>query len=206
MPGGDKTSQGPEGFGELLAALRGRCAARTLRSKEFHLLSIGESGSVWILCSGWLMAVRGSERGRIKGVGLFGPGDIVGVTGLGGRSGYVTLYGLTEAMVWQLPTQELARLVSENDVARKYLLRYVCRRYAEALDDVERSSLLPLADRLRVFERLLEKRVPATVREVLSEHVIAWAVGAHPVSVSRVVCGHYSLARSRKVDAAHAVG
>lgn len=184
-----------EAFELLRSSLTGEYV--TLRKRRFHVVSIGEGSHVWILRSGWAMAVRGSPQGRMKGVGMFGPGDIVGVSGLGGVSRDVTLYALSDVVAKRGRTEDLTRAMKEDPRVCEYVVKYVCRRYAELLDEMERSTLCALDERVRAFETGLGI-APGSVRGSLSEQVIAWAVGAHPVSICRVLTRRYGVARSRK--------
>ncbi|MBC7341050.1 MAG: Crp/Fnr family transcriptional regulator [Clostridia bacterium] len=160
-----------------------------LKKKRFHVLSVGESGYIWIIFSGWMLAVRSSPQGRVKGMGLFGPGDILGVSGLGGNSRDVPLYAVTDTLVKRAFTQDLRRAMKDDARLCQYMLNYICRRYAELLDELEDSTLLPLGDRVRSFQNKISEKVPGTAHISLSEQVVAWAVGAHPVSVCRALKG-----------------
>lgn len=160
-----------------------------IKKREFHVLSVGESAYVYINLSGWMLAVRSNSQGRLKGMQLFGPGDILGLFGLCGRSKDVLLYAITDTLVKRAFTQDLRRAIKDDARLCQYMLNYACRRYAELLDELEDSNLLQLEDRVRTFLKKISNKMPSTASSSLSEQLIAWAVGAHPVSVCRVLKG-----------------
>ncbi|WP_324716756.1 Crp/Fnr family transcriptional regulator [Carboxydochorda subterranea] len=160
-----------------------------LEGRAFHVLHIGDDGYVWLVVSGWLLGMRGNAEGRLKGTGLFGPGDLLGMSSLGGNVREVPFYSIGETEVIQVSRLALDRAVERDDTLCRWLLKYMCMRYSELLDELEVSTLLPLRQRIEAFERKLTQKMPVSVERPVPQTVLAWAVGGHPVSVCRALKG-----------------
>jgi CRP-like cAMP-binding protein len=157
------------------------------KKKQFRNLAIGENGYVWIIMSGWILAVRGNLQGRIKGIGIYGPGDILGIRGLGGNSRDLVCYVVSDCVLKCVTTQVFKRSMNDDASLCRYMLDYSCRRYADLLDELEASTFLSVKDRIKAFQNIISEKVPGEVNVILPEQVVAWAIGAHPVSVCRAL-------------------
>jgi CRP-like cAMP-binding protein len=159
----------------------------TLRKRQFHYLPAGEDKFVWIVCSGVMLSVRISANGKLKGMVIFGPGDILGINGLGGDANDVCCYAMTNVSLKRVSMREFRDAIDTDPKFCRYMLNYVSKRYAELLDELENSVLLSLEDRMTAFRAKIANRLSTPVAARLPEQVLAWAVGAHPVSVCRAL-------------------
>ena len=67
-----------------------------------------------------------------------------------------------------------------------FMINYMSERYSRLLDDLEQSALLTVDQKIERF-REQTGRIPKEEKISVSETVIAWAIGAHPVSVCRAL-------------------
>ena len=159
----------------------------SFRKKELHLLSFGGNEYLWIITSGWMLALRGNLEGQMKGTGLFGPGEILGLIGLDGQSREVPVYVISNTQGLRIPTADFKELMEHDINLGKYMTTYACSRYAKLLDELEQSTLLGLDKRIQKFRNKTDQLFSEEGKIKVSETAIAWAVGAHPVSVCRVL-------------------
>ena len=154
-----------------------------LAKRNINLLPIGPDNYLWLIISGWLMGLRGNSEGDMKGTGLNGPGDILGLTGFSGVTKDVPFYALTDAVILRVSTKDFTKLMEEDPKLSKFMVSYLSERYMMLLEELEKSTLLPLAERIENFKHQVESIPDINV----PKSVIAFAVGAHPVSVSRLL-------------------
>lgn len=154
-----------------------------LAKRNINLLPIGPDNYLWLIISGWLMGLRGNSEGDMKGTGLNGPGDILGLTSFSGVTKDVPFYALTEANILRVSTKDFTKLMEEDPKLSKFMVGYLSERYTMLLEELEKSTLLPLAERIENFKHQVESIPDINV----PKSVIAFAVGAHPVSVSRLL-------------------
>ncbi|MGE5674485.1 MAG: Crp/Fnr family transcriptional regulator [Mycobacterium leprae] len=162
----------------------------TLPAREYLTFEVGAKGSTWLIEDGWLFGLRTEADGAMKSGALLGPGDLLGIAGLGLDQGRDLLtYTLTEVQVYKVPTYLLERFIAHDPELSRRLLLYMIGRYNELLAELHRSTLLPLADRIESFLAYMERRLAETGDDdiYLSQATLAMAVGAHPVSVSRAI-------------------
>jgi CRP-like cAMP-binding protein len=156
----------------------------TFENKSLSLLPIGPDKYLWVILSGCLMGLRGNAEGDTKGTGLNKPGDILGLTAFSGVTKEVPFYALSDTRVKRIPTKDFVHLMRESPDLSLYMVSYLSGRYTMLMEELE-STLLPLSERIRLFKRQMES-IPSGDYKI-PKRVIAFAVGAHPVSVSRLL-------------------
>ncbi len=156
------------------------------KKKEIHLLPIGEQKFAWLVISGWMLTLRGDVNGHFKGVHFLGPQDMLGIIGFSGKSRQLPVYALSDMIVKRIPMKDLNKLLDSDIKVCQQLLGYLSRRYVETLDELEQSALMPLGERVEAFQSRMEHLSLDNPFD-MSETIVGWAVGAHPVSVSRVL-------------------
>lgn len=157
----------------------------TFKRRSVSLLPFGPDKYLWLILSGWLMGLRGNSEGDMKGTGLNCPGDMLGLTAFSGVTQDVPFYALGNASAMRIPTREFTQLMDESPDLSRYMVSYLSERYIRLMEELETSALLPLAQRIDTFMRQTES-IPNREYNV-PKTVIAFAVGAHPVSVSRLL-------------------
>lgn len=157
----------------------------TFKRRSVSLLPFGPDKFLWLILSGWLMGLRGNSDGDMKGTGLNCPGDMLGLTAFSGVTQDVPFYALGGATVMRIPTRDFTSLMDESPELSRYMVSYISERYIRLMEELETSALLPLAQRIDNFMRQTES-IPNRESNV-PKTVIAFAVGAHPVSVSRLL-------------------
>ncbi len=183
---GNRGYHEPSAF-NLLNALNSQCI--NLKKRDVHLLPIGENNFLWIIISGWMLALRGDAQGRLKGTELLGPGDILGISGLAGNTRQVPVYALNNVLLKRIATKDFRKLMDTDIQLCRYMMMYMSRRYAGMLNELEQCALMTLEERIEAFRAKVERLRPSNSMDV-PETIVAWAVGAHPVSVCRVLKGN----------------
>ena len=170
---------------ELLHLLKALFApiqvSRILHKHKHYFLPIGRKAYVWPIVSGWAIPSRTSSDGRSKCTQLVGPRDIIGISAFGGNERELEVYPLTDVAVVGITSLSFCTALRQNLSLASLMFTYASNCYARALDEIERVSLYPLEDRLKVMEDWLTN---SPVKH-LSDTEAGWIVGAHPGSVSR---------------------
>ncbi len=181
--------------GRMLQALRtlGQEVVFPARTQTF--LNAGSEGHVWLVRIGWLFMLRCEADGRLKTGELLGTGDLVGISGLwdeGIRP--LAIYSLTDVYALQIPGAMFEEACAKDPQLGLAMMRYMAVRYRHMASELHRSTLLPLAPRIQSFLAYASDRLKSEgglERINLSQAVLSWAVGAHPVSVSRAMTALY---------------
>jgi len=156
-----------------------------LKQRDLKDLQVGPDASLWLVQSGWLIGLRQNIEGDMKGTGLHGPGDLIGLVGLSGITKAIPFYALSDCIVSRIPTLEFTRMIAKDAKAGAFMVSYLSERYSKLLDELERSTLLPLGERIEAFISQMESLQGKALS--VPQTVIAFAVGAHPVSISRLM-------------------
>ena len=158
------------------------------KKKSIHLLPLGEDKFMWLILKGWLLGFRGDCEGRVKGTGLYGPKEIIGLIGLSGKSNDVPVYSLSDIHVLRIPTFDFKKQMESDPKLSLYMVSYMSERYSKLLDELEQSALLTLDQQIEMFLKKIDQ-IPVAEKINISETIMAWAIGAHPVSVCRALKG-----------------
>jgi CRP-like cAMP-binding protein len=158
------------------------------KKKSVHLLPFGEDKFIWLILKGWMLGLRGDCDGHVKGTGLYGSGEIIGLIGLSGKTKDVPVYSLGDVHILRIPTLDFRRQMESYPKLSLYMVNYMSERYNKLLDELEQSTLLTLDQQIQVFLRKIDQ-IPKEEKINISETIMAWAIGAHPGSVCRALKG-----------------
>lgn len=169
-----------------------------IEAKAHSSLVTGLHGYVWLVQEGWLFGLRTEPDGKLKTGELIGPRDLFGVAGMWSETSCdLPFYTLTPVKVVQVTTAVLEELCQTDSEVGDTFMRYMVARYKRILAELHRSTLLPLGPRIESFLGYVERRAEDSGGNPpphLSESTLAWAVGAHPVSVCRAMRGRQQAA------------
>jgi CRP-like cAMP-binding protein len=162
-----------------------RSQATAIKKKKFQTLSFGPDKYVYLITSGFLLGLRSTQGGKLKGTGLHGPDDIIGLRGFVENETHDTIfYTLSDVSLKEISMEKLEQLLQGDVALCHHMMMYICKRYVALLDNLEQSALWSLNGRISAFKKQIDE-ISVTHDIDISEISIAMAVGAHPVSISR---------------------
>lgn len=148
------------------------------------LLPFGPHDYIWYLNSGIILSERLTSDGALLGTGIYGPGMLLGVTGLNGESDVINCKTVSDTELYRFRTDDMMQLFGDFPEIMLYVLRLVGRRFKFALDLVENSTIHTVNERVEFFENRL-REIAGDEPVDISDGLVAEFLGIHPVSVSR---------------------
>src|SRR5919202_3404584 len=164
----------PAPFGAVRRFARGATLVRA--GEPAHTVYLVRRGQVRI----YLL----TEDGRETTTAVLGPGQIVGISALLGRTIY---HAFAEALApteaWSLPADRLLRHLPTDRVLLGLLVGALARRLAQEVSLVGEVALLPVGQRVADLQARLTNELGHQPR--LNKRALAELIGARPETLSR---------------------
>lgn len=125
---------------------------RTLRRDEVLLLEGGKSTELYFVLKGWLKAEKVSPDGRVQVLRFIGPAEVINeLSVFSNEKNAVSVIAEEEAEVFSIPKASIERLLAENPLFVRGVIKSLAQRIQHLLDHVENLSFYPVEVRLARF-------------------------------------------------------